>query len=206
MIHQIIIHTNPHKPDDYDQIDLKLDDKLATGTKLYFKPSDSKIYFFKHREDKDMTAGKWRNALDRPETINQIDTPMAAKKISFEWLDETEDNWEWVKEVLGVDVVYEEHLFPGKGFCDDDDQFAVFKGYYADPDHGFLKLTSGTAPYDDCGAMCMTTPGCVMFNWNSEKRLCEGYKKGKCLKIATKEKFNRKEPLQKEFVTGQSYI
>ena len=42
-------------------------------------------------------------------------------------MDETEDNWEWVKEVLGVDVIYEEYLYPGKGFCENDDQFAVFK-------------------------------------------------------------------------------
>ena len=76
MIHQIIVHTNPRKPDDYDQMNLKLDDKLETGTNINFKPSDSKIYFFENGEDKEMVATNWLSGLDRPETIKQIDLPM----------------------------------------------------------------------------------------------------------------------------------
>ena len=77
MIHQIIMHTNPDKSDDYDQMNLKLDDKLATGTKLYFKPWDSIIYFFEHMEDNDEMATTWHSGLDRMETLKQIETPMA---------------------------------------------------------------------------------------------------------------------------------
>ena len=56
-----------------------------------------------------------------------IELQKVARKISLEWLSETEDNWLWVKDVIRIEVTYEDFVFPGKGFCEDTDQYAVIK-------------------------------------------------------------------------------
>ena len=73
------MHTHPRKPDAFDQINLILDDKLATSTTVDFKPSKNMIYFFEDNENEDNknAATDWKDDLSDPQTISQLKDSIA---------------------------------------------------------------------------------------------------------------------------------